>query len=201
MADILYVYGESLYVNLTNQCPCRCVFCIRSQQEGLGTADSLWLEHAPTAQEVLKELESYDLSRYPELIFCGYGEPLCALDTLVEVCRKVREISPIKIRINTNGLGDLIQGKPTLPLLAGLVDALSISLNAPDPQSYQKVTRPEFGPESFQAMLDFARAAKEVIPEVKFSVVDVIPPEQVQACQTLADSMGIPLRVRHFVKE
>ena len=108
MEDILYVYGDSLYVNLTNKCPCRCTFCIRSQKEGLGTAESLWLDHDPTAEEVIAAFGDYDLSAYQEVIFCGYGEPMCALDTLLAVCRYLRGVGGVKIRVNTNGLGDLI---------------------------------------------------------------------------------------------
>ena len=139
MEDILYVYGDSLYVNLTNKCPCRCTFCIRSQKEGLGTAESLWLDHDPTAEEVIAAFGDYDLSAYQEVIFCGYGEPMCALDTLLAVCRYLRGVGGVKIRVNTNGLGDLIHGKPTAPLLEGLVDTVSVSLNTSDAEKYNAV--------------------------------------------------------------
>ena len=118
MEDILYVYGDSLYVNLTNKCPCRCTFCIRSQKEGLGTAESLWLDHDPTAEEVLAAFGDYDLSAYQEVIFCGYGEPMCALDTLLAVCRYLRGVGGVKIRVNTNGLGHAT--RPGLPLCIGI---------------------------------------------------------------------------------
>ncbi|MBC8584139.1 TIGR04100 family radical SAM protein [Youxingia wuxianensis] len=198
MTNILYIYDNNLYVNLTNQCPCRCTFCIRSQKNGLGSSDNLWLEHTPTAHEVIAAFKKYSLSDFEQVIFCGYGEPLCALDELISVCNYIRSISDIKIRLNTNGLGDLINCKPTAPLLKGVVDAVSISLNAPDAAKYLQVTRPSFGAGAFESMLKFAQECKQYIPEVKFSVVDVISKEDILACQNLADRMDIPLRVRHF---
>ena len=197
--EILYEYGEQLYVNLTNKCPCRCDFCIRGQTDGLGSADSLWLDHDPSADEVIKALEERDLTKYREVVFCGYGEPFCALDVLLEVCRWLREHTRLRTRINTNGLGDLIQGSHTPPLLEGLVDAVSISLNTSDPAYYLKLCHPSFGEAAYGAMLQFAQDCKQYVPEVKFSVVDVIPEEDIQGCQKLSQRLGVPLRVRHFV--
>lgn len=195
MEEIVYEYGGGLYVNLTNRCPCRCNFCIRSQTDGLGSADSLWLEHEPAAEEVLSAFEKYNLSHYQEVIFCGYGEPLCALDTLLEVSRHLKK-SGIRLRINTNGLGDLIHGKPTVPLLKGLIDAVSISLNAPDAQCYDALCHPAFE-NAYEAMLAYARACRDNF-DTHFSVVDVIQPAEIARCKMIAEELGIPLRVRHF---
>lgn len=198
MTEILYTLGNNLYVNLTNHCPCRCTFCIRSNGDGVGSADNLWFSHEPSMEEILAAFQEFNLDDYDELVFCGYGEPTCALDHLLETCRYVRSISPIKIRINTNGLSDLINKKPTAPLLKGWVDAVSISLNAPDKEKYLAVTRPSFGEESFQAMLDFAKECKKYVPEVMMTVVDVIPKEEIEASKELAKKIGIALRVRKY---
>lgn len=195
MEETVYEYGGGLYVNLTNRCPCRCNFCIRSQADGLGSADSLWLEHEPTAGEVLSAFQKFNLSDYQEVVFCGYGEPLCALETLLEVSRGLKE-SGMKLRINTNGLGDLINGKPTVPLLKGLIDVMSISLNAPDAQSYNALCHPSVE-NAYEAMLAYARACKDNF-DTRFSVVDVIGPDEIARCKKIAEEMGIPLRVRHF---
>ena len=85
MEDILYTYHGQLYVNLTNQCPCACTFCIRSQTRAIGSAQDLWLKHDPSVEEVKAELDRYDLSQFQEVVFCGYGEPICALDRLIAV--------------------------------------------------------------------------------------------------------------------
>lgn len=198
--DILYEYDGGLYVNLTNRCPCRCTFCVRSQREGLGTAESLWLEREPTAAEVIAALAACEHAHYTELVFCGYGEPFCALPVLLEVCRWARANTRLRVRINTNGLGDLIWERPTACELAGLVDAVSVSLNAPDAKSYNEVTRPQYGEAAFEAMLAFAQACQQYVQDVRFTVVDVLPQEALAACHALSQRKGVALRVRHYTE-
>ena len=173
MEDILYTYHGQLYVNLTNQCPCACTFCIRSQTRAIGSAQDLWLQHDPSVEEVKAELDRYDLSQFQEVVFCGYGEPICALDRLIAVADYIHSQADISIRVNTNGLGDLIHGKKVAPLLKGHVDVVSISLNAPNAEEYNAVTRPKFGIKSFDAMLQFAKDCKQEGLDTRLTVVDV----------------------------
>ena len=197
MSNIIYTYNNDLYINLTNKCPCACIFCIRSQRDGVGSADSLWLENEPTAEQVIDEIKKLDLSRYDEVVFCGFGEPLCALDNLLEILRYLRRENAPHIRINTNGLGDLVNQKQTAPLLEGLVDTISISLNAPDAEKYYEIVRPKFGVESFGAMLAFTADCKKYIKSVKLSIVDTIPLEDIEKCREIAQKIGVYLRVRN----
>lgn len=199
MADIVYTYEGSAYLNITNKCPCACVFCIRSNGDGLGSADTLWHKKDPTLEEIKAEIDSFDFTPYGEVVFCGYGEPTEALDNLIETARYIKEKYGLKIRLNSNGLSDLINGKETAHLLEGLVDCISISLNAPDAESYQRVSRSAFGKDAFPALLKFAEDCKKYIPEVKFTVVDVITEEEIEKCREIADSMGIKLRVRNKI--
>lgn len=202
MADIVYTLEGGVYLNITNRCPCRCTFCIRQNGDGVGSAATLWHEQPPTTAQVLDALRAFDFRPYREVTFCGYGEPLCALDALLAAARWLREHYPtLAIRVNTNGLGDLINGQATAPLLSGLVDAVSISLNAPTAEAYLAVTRPSFGLPAFDAMLQFARDCKRYIPRVSMTVVDVIPPEDIAACRRLAAEMDIPLRVRACITD
>jgi TatD family-associated radical SAM protein len=166
--------------------------------DGVGSADSLWLESEPSAREVLRELGRWSFDDYGELVFCGYGEPFCALDVMLDVCRALRAGGGPKIRINTNGLGDLINGKPTARLLSGLADSVSISLNAPDARRYEELCAPEYGESAFPAILRFAEECKKYVREVTFTVVDVIPSGEIGSCGALASKLGIPLRVRAF---
>lgn len=200
MADIIYTYAGSAYMNITNKCPCACIFCIRSNGDGLGSAESLWLKNNPTIDEIKAEIDAFDFSPYKEVVFCGYGEPTEALDNLIEAAKYLKDKHSLKIRLNSNGLSDLVNGKPTAHLLEGIVDSISISLNAPDAESYQRVTRSKFGAESFPALLKFATDCKKYIPSVKFTVVDVITADEIEKCQKIADDMGIPLRVREWIK-
>lgn len=196
MNQIAYTVGDGIYLNLTNRCPCRCVFCIRQEQDTVGDSGSLWLKKEPTADEVLEALASYDLGSYREIVFCGYGEPMEQLDVLLEVCRRIRAISSLPIRVNTNGLADLIHKKPTALLLEGLVDTVSISLNAPNRQRYHEVVQSIYGLPAFDSMLQFAVSCKSYVPHVMFTVVDILSEEEITACRQLASGLGIPLRVR-----
>ena len=145
----------------------------------------------------LADIERRSPEKFPELVFCGYGEPLCAFDNLVIAGRLLKsKYSDIKIRINTNGLGNLINKKDTVPAIAEFTDTVSISLNAPNAERYNEISRPKFGIDSFKEILRFAEECKKYIKTVKFSVVDVISPEEIAECQALADKMEIPLRVR-----
>ena len=198
---ITYPLKRGLYVNLTNRCPCACVFCLRQNGDGVGGSGSLWLEHEPSAEEVRAAIDARDLSQFDEVVFCGYGEPTERLDVLLETARHIREVAPSRrIRVNTNGLSDLINGRETAPSFAGLVDVVSISLNTPDPDEYVRMCRPKFGRRSYDAMLAFARDCRRHVPDVVLSVVGapVTTPEQQAACRAIADSVGVRLRVRAY---
>lgn len=195
---VLYPVGEHLYVNLTNQCPCACTFCIRQNGDGAYGSDSLWLEHDPDFDEIKAAFAKWELKNFTELVFCGYGEPTEALDMLLAAAKYAKTLPDCPpIRLNTNGLSDLIHGKKTAHLLAGLIDTVSVSLNAGTEKEYMAVTRPKWD-NAFQAMQDFASDCKKYVSKVVFTVVDVIPKAEIDAAQKLADSLGIPLRVRKY---
>jgi radical SAM enzyme (TIGR04100 family) len=196
--EIVYFYGNALYLNITNQCPCRCSFCIREETRGLGSADSLWLEKEPSAEDIIAALRDCNLAAYAEAVFCGYGEPFCALDTLLAVCRFLKSRN-MRVRINTNGLGSLINKKDVPPLLDGLADAVSVSLNAPDSRRYAELCRPVFGDAAFDAVIAFAKECKEYVPDITFTVVDVLREEEIKACKKIARAAGLPLRVRKVI--
>ena len=193
---LLYPIENSLYVNITNLCCCKCVFCVRDITDSVGGSDSLWLDHEPTIDELKAELEKFNLDEYEEVVFCGYGEPLMRINEVVEFANYIKTKKNIKIRVNTNGLADLIHKKKTAVLLKDAIDAVSISLYAPNEEVYLQVPRPAFGIKSFDAMLSFAKDCKTCIKEVCFSVVDEITDEEIRQSQELADSLDIPLRVR-----
>nr|WP_297763386.1 TIGR04100 family radical SAM protein [uncultured Butyrivibrio sp.] len=197
MADIIYTYKDSVYANITNKCNCRCTFCIRFLKDGIGNADTLWHQQNPSKEEVLKTIREYDFTGYSELVFCGYGEPTCALDILLAAAKVAKEEKGLKVRLNTNGLGNEENGRNIVPELASVVDSISISLNAPDSAAYEKVTRPQVE-NAFDKMVDFARKAKEKIGQVKWSIVDVLPKEDIEKCRRLSEETGIDLRIRHF---
>ncbi len=198
MNNILYEERDGLYVNMTNKCPCACTFCVRNTSNAVGNVDTLWLEKEPTVQEIIDEFNKRDLSKYREVVFCGFGEPTQRLVEMLEVCKYIRSISSISIRLNTNGLANLIHGKPTEEMFAGAFDVISISLNSPSKEEYLAVTRPKFGEDSFEAMLMFAKHVKQYVPDVAFSVVDVIGKDAIDKSYELSKKLEVPLRVRKY---
>jgi len=197
--NITYEIRDALYINITNRCTNHCVFCVRSRQDGLMPGASLWLKREPSVAEVLAAIEKRDMSRYREVVFCGYGEPLSRVYDIIEICKKLKAQYPLPIRINTNGQANLLYGKDITPLLAGYVDYISVSLNAKDAYSYQAMCRSEYGEAAFSGLLAFAERCKKHIPHVALSVVDVLPAEDIERCREIAGKIGVDFRVRHFV--
>ncbi len=196
---ISYEVGKNLYLNLTNQCPCACTFCIRNNGDGAYGSDPLWLEHEPTMEEIKADLSKRDISAYNEVIFCGFGEPTCRLDALLETAKWLKSnCETVKFRLNTNGLGDLVNNRPIAEELCEIIDTISISLNAGTKDEYMKVTRPKFE-NAWEAMHKFtADCVNTGKSQVVMSVVDVISPEQIEASREVAESLGAVLRVRTY---
>ncbi|MBQ3195344.1 MAG: radical SAM protein [Clostridia bacterium] len=196
---ISYVVKNGIYINLTNRCSNSCKFCIRQNGAGVYGSDSLWLEREPTAEEVIEDLEKYDFNKYDELVFCGYGEPTECIDTLVAVAKWAKSVSDISIRINTNGHGNMINGKDITPMLEGTVDIISVSLNCADAESYAELCIPEFGIKAYDGLIEFARLCVPKVKKVVLSVVETtLPDEDIKKCAELAQSIGAELRVRPF---
>ena len=201
IGDVFYDYGGGLYVNMTNKCPCRCAFCIRDMVDSLGDADSLWLKREPSMEELLAMLKQQNLAAYDEIVFCGYGEPTERLDCLIAVCDYVKNDpllkGKLKTRLNTNGLSDLINNKPTAREFSGRLDAISISLNAPTAQKYNELCRPKFGIQSFDEILRFTQEVKQYVPDVTMSVVSgSISSQDIEECRKTAAKLGVKFRVR-----
>lgn len=195
---ILYEVGSGLYVNLTNRCTNNCEFCVRVQKDGY--YGDLWLKNEPTLDDIINELAGFDLAKYTELVFCGYGEPTIRLDVLLDFAKHVKSISDITVRINTNGHANLIHGYDVTPKFEGLIDEVSISLNTADARSYQNLCHCEFGENAFGALIEFASLAKRYVKKVLLSVVrTTIPDEDIEKCQKIANDAGVVLKVREFI--
>ena len=194
---ILYKVHNNLYVNLTNKCPCSCTFCLRQTMDHVGESHSLWLEREPTAQEVEDEFRKWDMSQFEEIVFCGFGEPTCALPVLLEVARWLKTWCSLPIRINTNGQGSLIAGHDISGELKDCIDVVSISLNDPDPQEYQKLVRSQFGDKAFPGMLDFAKKCVAQGIRVIMTTVDTtITHEEEAQCGKICQEIGATYRIR-----
>lgn len=195
---ILYEVYDNLYVNLTNRCPCNCTFCLRQTRDSMDVKQhSLWLEHEPTVDEVKDEFRKFDMSKYKEVVFCGFGEPTERLDALLELAAFVKKNYGKPIRVNTNGLANLIWERDVTPEFSGLVDTVSISLNTPNAEKYHSLVRSKFGAVSFDAMLTFARDVRRFVPNVVLSTVaTTLTEEEEQKCQSICDDLGVTYRIR-----
>ncbi len=196
---ITYQVKDAVYVNLTNRCPCNCTFCLRHNGPGVFGSGPLWLEREPTLEETMESLGQWDYTRFREVVFCGYGEPTERLDVLLAVAARLKERDPaLRVRVNTNGLSDLIHGKQTAPLFVGKVDCLSISLNTDDPAEYLTLCRPRFGEAAYPAMLKFTKEAAALLPSVVMTVVGepITSLEKQERCKKIAEGVGARLRVR-----
>lgn len=198
---ITYELGNSLYVNVTNRCSNDCSFCVRNKHNGVNGKDNLWLDREPSVEEIKADFENRDLSKYDAVVFCGYGEPMMRTDVVLEVARWLRENNPtLKIRVNTNGQANLINKRDITPELEGIFDCVSISLNTDSAEKYQRLCKSEFGDVAFGELQNFARLAKRYVPDVVFSVVDILPKEEIENCRKIAEDCGVSFRVRKFIK-
>lgn len=195
--SIVYDYFGGLYINLTNKCPNACEFCIRNYTDSLGDADSLVLTEDPTVNEVKDELAKWDVAGYDEIVFCGYGEPTERLPELLELAKYIKAKYGKPIRINTNGLADLIWGKETAPMLKGLIDAVSVSMNEADAQKYNELCHPRFGLRSYDAIIKYIKDVQKYVPYVATSVVSsAISRESIETCRAKAADLGVAFKVR-----
>ena len=191
---------RGIYVNLTNKCNCACTFCLRNMKE-MAEQSSLWLKEEPSVHEVKSLLDELPWDMVSEIVFCGFGEPTCRIDAVVELLKYVKETHPeVKTRLNTNGLSDLMYGRSTAGDFAGgILDTISISLNASNKERYLELTRAKYGIESFDAMLRFAVECKEYVPNVVMTVVEKVENQQeIDLCQKICDDRGLKLRVRIY---
>ena len=197
---IFYEVHDNIYVNLTNKCPCACTFCLRQTRDHMENSHVLWLEHAPSFEEVQEAMKAVDFSKYKEVVFCGFGEPTCAFETLKQVAAEVKRRYDMPVRVNTNGQGSLINGRDIAPEFKGIVDTVSISLNTPNADEYHELVRSKFGDAAFQGMLDFAREVRKYAQSVIMTTVDTtISHEDEAKCQIICDELGVRYRIRAWV--
>lgn len=192
---IAYRWKDALYLNLTSRCTNDCVFCSKQPDFRLGE-HYLYLEpdQEPSAAEALAAVA--EPAAHSEIVFCGYGEPTLRWSVLLAIAKELKKRGAKRIRLNTNGHAALINKRPVAKEMKGLIDAVSVSLNAADAAAYQRLCRPAFGEHTFAALTDFIGQAKRYVPEVTASVVESTGAD-ITAARRLAEGLlGVPLRVR-----
>jgi TatD DNase family protein len=193
-ATIAYKIGNSLYLNITNRCSNTCIFCPKFTQYKL-YGHNLLLKEEPSFAEVIAAVTMAEPTGIDEIVFCGFGESLIRLDLVVRIAQELKRRYRYPIRINTDGQANLVHGRNIIPELVGLVDTISVSLNASDAATYMQLCDTPFGDEGFSGVCEFIRLAKQQIPNVIASVVDY-PGVDLDACRALALSLGVSFKVR-----
>jgi TatD DNase family protein len=83
-----------------------------------------------------------------------------------------------------------------LPELKGIVDSISISLDAQDEATYNRICRPVYS-NAYQEVVRFIEQAKEFVPEVQITVV-ALEGVDITRCREMAERMGVKFRLRKF---
>ena len=199
----LYALDGNLYVNLTNKCSNGCDFCVRNERDSY-YGHYLWLQHGdPTADKVMAVATSGQvgsLAQYKEVVFCGFGEPTYKMSEMLQLC-DFFHARGLKTRLNTNGQGNLINKRDITPDLKDKIDLVNVSLNASCAEKYQPICRSQFGESAFAAIIEFAKSCRKNGVNCRFSIVDCIGEEEIEACKRLAESAHVPLYIRKYITD
>ena len=200
--DIAYQLEDSLYLNITNRCTNACTFCIRYKARDFHAQYKLWLDREPTVEEILDAIG--DPKKYKQIVFCGYGEPLIRLEVVKEVASRLKSVirnTECVIRIDTNGHANLFYQRNILPELKGLIDLISVSLNAEKQGTYDQLCHSLFGEKAYPAVIEFIKEAKKHIPEVEASVVNLPELVDIKKAEKLVKELGVKFRLRSYYEE
>lgn len=190
---ITYPIRDSLYLNITNECTNECEFCVRYYTPFV-KGHNLKLVNEPTLEEILNAVG--DVRRYKEVVFCGYGEPTTRLEVIKAVSKELKK-DGVRVRLVTNGHGDLINSRPIVKELLGLVDKVSVSLNLDTKDRYNKICKPKFGTDTYKKVLDFAKDCIRNNIETEITCLD-LPDVDVGRCERLAKDLGASFRLRRL---
>jgi TatD DNase family protein len=194
---VSYQIRNSLYLNLTNRCTDDCTFCSRLTHPVV-QGYNLKLDREPTNEEVWQSID--DPLKYEEIVFCGFGEPTLRLDTIKEVAKKIKDAGG-RVRLNTNGHGNVINKRNILPELAGLIDEVSVSLNTDSSEAYDEICRPlpMFRGIIYDKIKDFIDEAKKYIPDVQVTIVTQQKGVDEDQCKEIVEKrFGAKYRARRY---
>ncbi len=198
MDTYVYKFEKNLYINLTNRCNNNCSFCLRKNMEGID-GNKLWMQREATAEEIIELIKGFDEKEYEDIVFCGYGESTYRVEEMKKVAAYAHSIGK-KTRLDTNGLGNELNGRDIVPELKGLIDKVSISLNEKNAQKYDEVSHSIYGLRAFDIMLAFTDECVKAGMDTLMTVVDVISKEDIEECRKIALAHGAKFRVREYIK-
>ena len=192
---------ETVYINLTNACTNSCIFCLRDQKDDV-CGHEMWHDDKYSLEDIINQFKTFEQSA-KEVVFCGYGEPFLKKDMMKDFCIYLRKNYPnVKIRVNTNGHANLVYKTNVAEEFKGLLDSVSVSLNAESEEEYIEICKPKIE-NAYQGLKDFTRACKNAGMEVTNSIVtdfDDIHHINVEKCRQIAENLGAKFRNREFIK-
>ena len=194
---VSYKIRNSLYLNLTQRCTADCIFCTRLTRPVV-QGYNLTLKREPSAEEVWESID--DVKKYDEIVFCGFGEPTLRLNVIKEVSKKIKNAGG-RVRLNTNGHGNVINKRNILPELVGLIDEVSVSLNTDNSEAYDQICQPlpMFRNGIYDQIKSFISEAKKHIPEVQASIVTHQKDVDEKKCERIVnDEFGVKYRARRY---
>lgn len=192
--DIIYSIRKTLYLCVTNDCTNACSFCQRCHDYMI-MGHLLKLDREPTAEQLIERIENPN--DYREIVISGLGEPTMRWDVCLEVARRLKEMGAT-VRLNTNGQGSLINGRDIVPEMAGLFDSVSITMLGHDKASHDRVAMPSDPDRAWDAVIEFAQACREAVPDVVMAAV-AVPDLDVEAMRALAeDQFKLRFRIREY---
>lgn len=195
---IAYSLDNKLYLNITNRCTNVCVFCPKFKNDYYVKDYQLKLfKREPSYEEIISAIQKQ--SKYDEVVFVGFGEPTQRLDLLISVSKWLKEHNIKKVRLDTDGLGNLVYERDITEELSKYIDAVSVSLNAPDAKTYASLCHNPFGKRSYEAVIEFIKLGKMHFKDVTATMVE-LPNIDINATKAVADMLGVRFRVRPYYK-
>ncbi|HBG49883.1 MAG TPA: radical SAM protein [Cyanobacteria bacterium UBA9971] len=200
-----YYLGNSMYINVTNLCTNECVFCIKSATDSVGGVNLVLEEEEFSHEDIIREIKATFIENTKEIVFCGYGEPLIKLDIVKNVAKFIKENYPdLQVRINSNGQGNLIHKRNIVPELVGLIDKISISLNAENAELYQELSNSRYEAETvYQAVKDFISECVKANIETTATIVTGFGDYKidVEKCRKITEELGAKFRIREWLPQ
>jgi len=212
-------HPETVYINLTNGCTNSCIFCLRNQKDDVCGAE-MWHDDEYKFEDIVEQFEKFvspstGLTPHPNplpkeresmvksVVFCGYGEPFLRKAMMKEFCKYLRANYPeIKIRVNTNGHANAIYKTNVAEEFKGLIDSVSVSLNAANENDYDEICKPKIK-NAYEEVKKFIKACVDAGMEVSASIVtgfDKIHHIDADECEKIAASLGAKFRNREFIE-
>ncbi len=196
---LAYPLQDALYLNVTSSCTLACRFCPKISDDDFTVGGfDLRLVRTPAIEEIWDAVRAAGLEGRSEVVFTGFGEPTRRLDAVLELTRRLKAAGVSRVRLDTDGLASLREGRDVPPGLAQAgLDAISVSLNAADAETYAELCPSRYGAEAYPAVREFIRSAVRCLPEVTASAVG-FPGVSEAACRAAAEALGARFRWRPY---